>query len=53
MPEHPPTGQPTVPNRPVPDAVLHHLVAHEVLLLLEIDRVQGLTADKAAKRLER
>jgi magnesium-transporting ATPase (P-type) len=53
MPKRPATGQPSRPTRAVPDAALHHLPAHEVLLLLETDRTQGLTADEAAKRLER
>ncbi|WP_447863315.1 cation-transporting P-type ATPase [Nitrospira calida] len=42
-----------MPTRAVSDAALHHLPAHEVLLLLETDRTRGLTADEAAKRLER
>lgn len=31
----------------------HHLPAHEVVLLLESDGTKGLTADEAARRLER
>jgi len=31
----------------------HHLPAHEVVLLLESDATKGLTADEAARRLER
>ncbi|WP_447980038.1 cation-transporting P-type ATPase [Candidatus Nitrospira bockiana] len=46
---NPPVNQQTFP----PPSRLHHLPAHEVLLLLETDRERGLTSEEAAARLQR